>query len=112
LNAYFVRKSPDDEVVGLFVASSAVVLAALVDEYCDPALCEYAVAATGGIIVPTATKAKWPIRRGRSSVSTGLEEAVLTQHWEDDLDAATTLLDWKSLKPAVECMLRQLAKAS
>jgi hypothetical protein len=112
LNAYFVRKFPDDEVVGLFVASSAVVLAALVDEYCDPTICEYAVAATGGIIVPTATKAKWPMKMGRSSVSTGLEEAVLSQHWEDDLDAATTVLEWKSLKPAVGRMLRRLAKAS
>ncbi|HEY6633195.1 MAG TPA: hypothetical protein VIZ90_17230, partial [Rhizobiaceae bacterium] len=60
MNAYFVRKLPSDEVVGLFVAPSAIVLASLVDEYCDPTLCEYALAAAGGLIVPTATKAKWP----------------------------------------------------
>jgi hypothetical protein len=111
LKAYFVRKTADEEVVGLFVASSAMVLVALVDEHCDPTLCEYAVAAAGGLIVPGATKAKWPIKAGRSSVSTGLEDAVLTQQWEDDLDAETTLLEWKSLKPAVKRMLRRLGKA-
>ena len=106
MNAYFVRKTPDEEVVGLFVASSAVLLASLVDEYCDPALCEYAAATPGGLIVPVPTRAKWPMKRGKSSVSTGLEEAVLTQHWEDDLDAETTLLEWKPLRPAVEEMLK------
>ena len=110
VKAYFVRKAPDDEVVGLFVASSAIVLASLVDEHCDPAQCEFAVAADGGLIVPAASKAKWPMKAGRSSVSTGLEGAVLTQAWEDDLDAATTLLEWKPLKPAVERMLRKHGK--
>ena len=111
MNAYFVRKTPDDEVVGLFIASSAVGLASLVDEYCDPALCEYAVASPGGLIVPTVTKAKWPMKRGKSSVSTGLEEAVLTQHWEDDLDSERTFLEWKPLRPAVERMLRKLRRS-
>ena len=110
MNAYFVRKSPDDEVVGLFAASSAVALAGLVDEYCDPTLCEYAVASAGGLIVPTATKAKWPMKRGKSSTSTGLENAVPTQQWQDDLDAETTFLEWKPLKPAVARMLRRLGK--
>ena len=108
MKAYFVRKTPDNEVVGLFVASSAVVLAALVDEHCDPMLCEFAVAAAGGLIVPAATKATWPMKAGQSSASTGLEDAVLTQQWEDDLDAETTLLEWKPLKPALERMLRKL----
>ena len=85
-----------------------MVLASLVDEHCDPTLCEFAVVADGGLIMPAATKAKWPMTAGRSSVSTGLEGAVLTQAWEDDLDAATTLLEWKPLKPAVERMLRKL----
>lgn len=102
---------PRDEVVGLFVAPSAAVLAALVDEHCDPALCEYAVAAQGGLIVPTVTKAKWPMKTGRSSASTGLEDAVLTQQWEDDLDAGRTFLEWKSLKPVVEQTLRKLRKS-
>ena len=48
---------------------------------------------------------------GRSSVSTGLEGAVLTQAWQDDLDAETTLLEWKPLKPAAERMLRKLGKS-
>jgi hypothetical protein len=85
-------------------------LAGLVDEYCDPTLCEYAAAATGGLIVAKATKAKWPMKRGRSSARTGLEDAVLTQQWEDDLDAETTFLEWKPLKPAAERMLRRLGK--
>lgn len=110
LKAYFVRKIADDEVVGLFVASSAVTLAALVDEHCDPASCEYAVAFSGGLIVPTVTKAKWPMKAGRSSRSTGLEAAVLTQQWEDDLDAGTTLLEWKPLQQAANRMLRKLGK--
>ena len=111
LNAYFVRKAPDDEVVGLFVASSAAVLAALVDEYCDPTLCEYASAATGGLIVPAATKAKWPMKKGKSSASTGLQDAVLTEQWENDLDAERTLLEWKPLAPAAERMLRKLGNS-
>lgn len=110
MKAYFVRKTPGHEVVGLFCATSAVVLASLVDEYCDPTLCEYAGAAAGGLIVPTATKAKWPRKAGRQSARTGLEEAVLTQQWEDDLDADTSFLEWKPLKPAVERMLRKLGK--
>jgi hypothetical protein len=112
LKAYFVRKTPDEEVVGLFVASSALALAALVDEHCDPTLCEYAVATVGGLIVPTVTKAKWPQPAGQSSVSTGLEGAVLTQQWEDDLDAQTTSLEWKPLKPAVQRLLRKLGRGS
>jgi hypothetical protein len=111
LKAYFVRKTPDNEVVGLFAASSAMVLAALVDEHCDPMLCEFAIAADGGLIVPAVTKAKWPMKVRRSSVSTGLQDTVLTQQWEDDLDAGTTLLEWRSLKPAVKRMLRKLGKA-
>ena len=75
-----------------------MVLAALVDEHCDPTLCEYAVAAAGGLIVPTATKAKWPMKAGRSAGSTGLEKAVLTQQWEDDLDAETTSLRVEALE--------------
>jgi hypothetical protein len=110
LNTYFVRKIADDEVVGLFVASSAAALAALVDEHCDPASCEYATAFTGGLIVPTITKAKWPMKAGRTSRSTGLEAAVLTQQWEDDLDAETTLLEWKPLQQAAERMLHKLGK--
>ena len=110
MRAYFVRKTSNKEVVGLFVTSSLVVLAALVDEYCDPALCEYAIAAAGGLIVPITTKAKWPMKRGKSTVSTGLEEAVLTQQWQDDLDAETSPLEWKPLQPAVERMLRKLGK--
>jgi hypothetical protein len=99
LKAYFVRKTPDEEVVGLFVASSALALAALVDEHCDPTLCEYAVATVGGLIVPTVTKAKWPQPAGQSSVSTGL-------------DAQTTSLEWKPLKPAVQRLLRKLGRGS
>jgi len=110
VKAYLVRKKSSREVVGLFVASSAIVLAALVDEHCDPTLCEYAVAAQGGLIVPTPTKAKWPMKAGRSSASTGLEGAVLTQQWEDDLDAQRTFLEWKSLRPAVEQTLRKFRK--
>ena len=87
-----------------------MVLAALVDEHCDPTLCEYAVAAAGGLIVPAATEARWPMTADRSSISTGLDGAVLTQQWEDDLDAETTLLEWKPLKPAAERMLRKLGK--
>lgn len=84
-------------------------LAGLVDEHCDPALCEYAEATAGGLVVPQVTKSKWPMKRGRSSASTGLEGAVLTQQWQDDLDAETTFLEWKPLSPAVGRMLRKLA---
>lgn len=103
-----MRKTPDEEVVGIFVAPSPVSLAALVDEHCDPTDCEYAEADAGGLIVPTRTKAKWPLREDRKSDATGLERAVLTQQWEDDLDARTTNLEWMSLAPSAERMLRKL----
>lgn len=111
LKAYFVRKAADHEVVGLFVSTSATALVALVDEHCDPTSCEYAAAIPGGLVVPAITKAKWPMKAGRSSTSTGLEGAVLTQAWEDDLDAETTYLEWKSLKPASERLLRKLKRS-
>ena len=87
-----------------------MVLATLVDEYCDPTVCEYAAPAVGGLIVPTVTKAKWPMKAGRSAGSTGLEKAVLTQKWEDDLDTQTTSLRWEPLRPAAERLLRKLSK--
>lgn len=110
LKAYFVRKATDGEVVGLFLAPSSAKLAALVDEHCDPTLCEYATAVSGGLVVPAVTRAKWPMKAGRSSTSTGLEKAVLTQAWEDDLDAATSTLEWMPLQQASERLLRQLGK--
>jgi len=108
LKAYFVRKTPDDEVVGIFIAASATALAALVDEHCDPTACEYALAGAGGIVVPTKTRAKWPFRADGPAVATGVERGVLTQQWEDDLDAKTTDLEWLPLKPAAERLLRTL----
>ncbi|RLP24459.1 hypothetical protein D8676_17480 [Mesorhizobium sp. YM1C-6-2] len=111
MKAYFVRKAADHEVVGLFVSPSATALVALVDEHCDPTSCEYATAVPGGLVVPALTKAKWPMKAGKSSASTGLEGAVLTQAWEDDLDAETTYLEWKSLKPASERLLRKLKRS-
>jgi hypothetical protein len=51
------------------------------------------------------------MKTGRSSASTGLEDAVLTQQWEDDLDADRTFLEWKSLRPVVEQTLRKLGKS-
>lgn len=110
MNAYFVRLNQNDEVVGLFVARSPADLAALVDEHCDPTLCDFAAAGHGGLIVPGATRARWPMKPGKSSTSTGLEKAVLTQQWQDDLDAGIGALDWQPLETASERMLRSLAK--
>ena len=112
MKAYFVRKTADHEVVGLFVASSAALLAALVDECCDPATCDYALAPMGGLMVPAVTSARWPLAPGSSPEAsmqqTGLEEAVLSQQWEDDLGDADNRLEWHSLKPAALRLLRAL----
>ncbi|MGB3831684.1 MAG: hypothetical protein WA975_07465 [Mesorhizobium sp.] len=112
MKAYFVRKTADHEVVGLFVASSAALLAALVDECCDPATCDYALASMGGLMVPAMTSARWPLAPGSSPEAsmqqTGLEEAVLSQQWEDDLGDADNRLEWHSLKPAALRLLRAL----
>ncbi|MEW9805337.1 hypothetical protein ABUE31_04980 [Mesorhizobium sp. ZMM04-5] len=51
------------------------------------------------------------MKAGKSSLSTGLERAVLTQAWADDLDVETTYLQWKSLKPASERALRMMARS-
>ena len=99
---------PDDEVVGLFVASSATELVALVDEHCDPSQCSYALASAGGLVVAGVTKAKWPMSGEQLSRCTGLEGAVFTQQWEYELDAETSSLEWKSLQPAVGRVLGKL----
>lgn len=111
LKSYFVRRSEDREVIGFFIASSTVMLASLVDECCDPSSCEFAAAQMGGLMVLEKTKAKWPFERPQSKPTTGLAKAVLTQQWEDDLHRETSVLEWKSLKPASRRMLQSLAKA-
>jgi hypothetical protein len=105
LKAYFVRKAENREVVGLFVASSAMQLAALVDECCDPNICEYAIAKMGGIAVLDLTAATWPLL----DANTGLEQAVLTQQWDNDLRSADGL-EWKTLRHAANRLIRALGR--
>jgi hypothetical protein len=106
LRAFFVRKTANHEVVGLFVAPTVLLLAALVDECCDPNACEYALARTGGIIVSASTDATWPLSDtasdGSFEFATGLEAAVLTQQWGDDLRFVGDSLSWKPLAPAAK----------
>ena len=108
MKAYFIRKVADREIVGLFVAPSLVTLAGLVDECCDPTLCEYTLAPMGGLIVSDVTASKWPRPAGQDA--TGFEEAIFSQQWEDDLDQASSPLDWKSLAPAARRLLRALSR--
>lgn len=98
----------DREVVGLFVASSVVPLAALVDECCDPNDCEYALAQAGGLMAAGVTAAKWPRDPGASEEVTGLEGAVLSQQWQNDLGDGG--LEWKPLGPAGRQLLRSLGR--
>ncbi|KQZ96522.1 hypothetical protein ASD64_17040 [Mesorhizobium sp. Root157] len=93
----------------MFVAPSATVLATLVDEHLDPAECEYIAAGTGGLIVPGETEAHWPLPI-ESDETTGLEGAVLTQQWVSDLMLPTSRLQWKSLKPATDEVLRDFKR--
>ena len=109
MNAYFVRKAANHEVVGLFVASSAALLAAVVDECCDPTICDYALAPMGGLMVAAVTRARWPFAADDAD-QTGLEAAVLSQQWQDDLCDADNRLEWRSLKPAALRLLRALEK--
>jgi hypothetical protein len=111
MKTYFVRKTANLEVVGLFAAPSTTVLAALVDECCDPAICEFAPASAGGIIVAQATEARWPIPDGNAA-TTGLENAVFNQTWEDDLSQSTSSLEWRSLSGAASSYLRSLGRAA
>jgi hypothetical protein len=107
VKTYFVRKAVDCETVGLFVAPSIVKLAALVDECCDPLLCEYAPAGMGGLMAADATSSKWP--RAAGEAATGLENAVFTQQWEDALGSSDIALKWKPLAPAARGLLKALA---
>lgn len=108
MKAYFVRKATDHEVVGLFVASSVALLATVVDECCDPTSCEYALATMGGVMVSSVTASRWPLPDDSPAGRTGLEGAVLSQQWQEDLSEAYNGLEWRSLKPAVLRMLRAL----
>jgi hypothetical protein len=112
----FVRVAADKQVVGVFVAPSLVMLAALVDECCDPNTCEYAPAGIGGIMVEEPTTATWPLadpandQRGRThEFATGLEGGTLTQRWEDDLRFAPNRLVWKPLGSALPSIRRAVA---
>lgn len=109
VKAYFIRKAADREVVGLFVAPSLITLAGLVDECCDPTLCEYTPAPMGGLMVSDVTAWKWPRPAGQEA--TGLEEAIFSQQWEEDIDESGSPLDWKSLAPAARRLLRALSRA-
>ncbi|PLP61123.1 hypothetical protein CYK37_02200 [Mesorhizobium loti] len=104
MKAYFVRKSADREVVGLFVAPSLVLLAALVDECCDPAICDYAPAPMGGVLVPDPTQTQWPL--SEDSSESGFENVALTQQWDDELREGGEL-EWKPLKAAALKMIRE-----
>jgi hypothetical protein len=115
LKTYFVRKAVNCEVVGLFVASSPKLLAALVDECCDPSVCEYAEAYSGGLFIAAATGATWPLDAGTEG--SGLEGAVLSQQWQDDLSSADGVqadgvLEWKPLAAAARRMIRSLEKVA
>lgn len=104
MKAYFVRKSGDREVVGLFVAPSLILLAALVDECCDPSICDYALAPMGGLLVPGATQTQWPLHEDDSEC--GFEHVALSQQWDDELREGGEL-EWKPLKAAALKMLRE-----
>jgi hypothetical protein len=110
LKTYLVRKAANCEVVGLFVASSLRFLAALVDECCDPSICEYAEAYSGGLFILAATEATWPLAAGTEA--SGLEGAVLSQQWQEDLSSGSGVLQWKSLAAAARRMIRGLDKAA
>lgn len=84
-------------------------LAALVDECCDPTCCEYASAQMGGLMVMRVTAAKWPFQSSDAEAATGLEEATLSQQWEDDLSAGSGL-EWKSLASAAMRLLGSARK--
>ena len=109
MKAYFIRKATSRETVGLFVAPSLVALAGIVDECCDPTLCEYAPAQTGGLMAADVTASTWP--RPAGEAATGLEDAVLSQQWEDDLGAIDSTLQWKPLAPAAWRLLKTLTPA-
>ena len=109
MKAYFIRKATSRETVGLFVAPSHVALAGVVDECCDPTLCEYAPAQTGGLMAADVTASTWP--RPAGEAATGLEDAVLSQQWEDDLGAIDSTLQWKPLAPAAWRLLKTLTPA-
>jgi hypothetical protein len=109
VKAYFIRKATSRETVGLFVAPSLVALAGVVDECCDPTLCEYAPAQTGGLMAADVTASTWP--RPAGEAATGLEDAVLSQQWEDDLGAIDSTLQWKPLAPAAWRLLKTLTPA-
>jgi hypothetical protein len=105
VKAYFVRKTEDREVVGLFVAPSILLLAALVDECCDPTGCQYAAAQMGGLMMLGATMVKWPFQKDDDDANSGFENAALSQQWQDDLSEGSSL-EWKSLEAAAIRLLR------
>ena len=60
MNTYAVRVAHNKEVVGIFVAPNFDILAAIVDEACDPGICEWLRLGAGGYFVSDATEAQRP----------------------------------------------------
>jgi hypothetical protein len=82
-----------------------LLLAALVDECCDPTGCEYAIARMGGMVILETTTFKWPLDKGDRDAHTGLEGATLSQQWQGELGEGSGL-KWKSLETAATRLLR------
>lgn len=88
MNAYFVRVADTHEPVGIFAARNADQLNDIVDEVCDPGICEFRPAPAGGLLVH-ATVTKWPLdpedRDDATNPDFGLATAVPSESWDDVL---------------------------
>ena len=105
-----MRRSDDQQVVGIFVAVGLNQLADLVLQCVDPTTTEYLVLGSGGIYAALPTTAQWPARELRDAEGgfagfepedeDPLKASVLDEYWWREIDRGDWHpLDWDSVLP-------------
>jgi hypothetical protein len=85
---YLVRTIDEHDLVGIFVASSLLELALLIDEGLDPGICEYLRIGAGGIMWTGPAVAIPVPSSGDDAISDDpipWSEATFTEGWEEPL---------------------------
>ena len=101
--AFAVRRSENQQVVGIFVALELNQLADLVLQCCDPTATEYLMLGPGGVCTDVLNPAQWPARElphaeggfvgFEPEDEDPLKDAKLDEYWWGDIDRG----DWHAL---------------
>lgn len=108
MRAFLVRVIETKDLVGIFVASSVLELADLVDECCDPHMCEYVSAKSGGLYWEHPA---WEIPLPEPEDLVALDQATLTNSWECEM-MDHRVRQWKQIPTCSICEAMKEHEAS